>query len=275
MKKTALAACMRSDFKPQKNSDLLFTANVGEFFQSRHHSHICFADAAEGAEGGDTGGAEEGASDSVLGGDGDDNNNDNGHDKQDDKDDDQKKGEDGDDKDEKDDEDKDQGAPEAYELQLPEGMELDQELFDKFEPLFRDANLTNEQASKFASAFGEQLPVMMEQVQQDTIKSLTDTWTAKNQQWIEQLNSDSEFGGKDAKANFNVAKSVIDRFGGDEDGKKAIRSALNETGAGNHPEIMRLLYRVGKAMADDKLADLGESGGKGEVDLYPNSPNLK
>ncbi|WP_259556278.1 hypothetical protein [Vibrio harveyi] len=246
------------------------------FFKNRHSSHICFVDAGgsdTGGEGGDSGsdggeGADNGMppQDTLLGGEGgDDGEGDGGEDKGD-----KDTGEDDEGEDEE-----ETGAPEKYDLSLPEGMELDEEAFEKFEPLFREMNMTNEQASKFASAFGEHVGGLVESTQNKIVEDLHTKWNSVNQEWQDSIMSDEEFGGAKVKENLNIAKSVIDRFGGEKEEIEKIRGALNETGAGNHPEVMRLLYRVGKAMQDDKLGGgTGETGSK-EKNFFPNSPKLK
>jgi hypothetical protein len=44
MKKHNLGALVHSVFSAQKNSDILFTGDIGQHFKNRHSSHICFAD---------------------------------------------------------------------------------------------------------------------------------------------------------------------------------------------------------------------------------------
>lgn len=289
MKKSFLTESLSGIFNPQKNHDLLYTGDVQQFFKTRHSSHICFADdggadnpggedGADGADGADNpGGKDGGDPGSILGGDDNDNPDGDDPDKDKDKDDDEDKGDkDSDDDDENKDKDKETGAPEKYELSVPEGMELDEQALEKFEPLFREANMTNEQASKFAAAYGEHVNGMVERAQTETVQSLQDQWIQQNKTWQGELLKDKEFGGANAKENFNIAKSVIDRFGGTKEEIAEIRKAMNQTGAGNHPEVMRLLFRVGKAMQDDKIHDNGlENGGKQKADLYPNSPTMK
>ena len=51
-----------------------------------------------------------------------------------------------------------------------------------------------------------------------------------------------------------TAKSALDTFGND-----ALKSLLVETGFGNHPEIIRFMYRAGKAISEDSY--IGNSEG--------------
>jgi hypothetical protein len=53
-----------------------------------------------------------------------------------------------------------------------------------------------------------------------------------------------------------VAKKALDAFGTAE-----LRSLLNESGLGNHPEVIRFMFRAGKAISEDSMV----TGNKGEA----------
>jgi hypothetical protein len=53
-----------------------------------------------------------------------------------------------------------------------------------------------------------------------------------------------------------VAKKALDAFGTAE-----LRSLLNESGLGNHPEVIRFMFRAGKAISEDSMV----TGTKGEA----------
>ncbi len=52
--------------------------------------------------------------------------------------------------------------------------------------------------------------------------------------------------------NVELAKRVVDRFGTDP-----LKKSLSESGLGNHPELVRLLVRIGKSMSEDQLVIAG------------------
>mgnify|MGYP000700477353 CR=1 FL=1 len=66
-----------------------------------------------------------------------------------------------------------------------------------------------------------------------------------------------------------VAKKALDTFGTPE-----FRTLLNESGLGNHPEMIRMMFRAGKAISEDKFVPAGSGSPKGAKDaanaLYPN-----
>ena len=61
--------------------------------------------------------------------------------------------------------------------------------------------------------------------------------------WAEQARTDPEIGRNALPAALHAARQAVQRFGGDR-----LKKALEETGAGNHPEIIRAFCKVGRAM---------------------------
>lgn len=59
---------------------------------------------------------------------------------------------------------------------------------------------------------------------------------------------DSEYGGLDFHGNMRYARAAMLRF---DDGSLA--KILNETGFGSHPEVVRFMYRVGRALAEKDM----------------------
>ena len=73
---------------------------------------------------------------------------------------------------------------------------------------------------------------------------------------------DKEFGGPALAENLSVAKKALDAFGTAE-----LRTLLNESGLGNHPEIVRLFFRAGKAISEDRVV----TGSTGQAKAGPKS----
>lgn len=148
-------------------------------------------------------------------------------------------------------------APEKYEFKMPEGVELDQGMLDKVEPIFRELDLSNEQASKLTEAYAAQV--------QEANDQMINNWNQQQTQWAEDLKKDPEFGGANFDTNVEVAKEAIARFGDDD-----LKQALNETGMGNHPAFVKLFNRIGKSISEDAFSS-GEDDSQGSPSLYPNS----
>lgn len=65
---------------------------------------------------------------------------------------------------------------------------------------------------------------------------------------------DGEYGGTGFHDNMRYARAAILRF---DDGSLA--KILNETGFGSHPEVVRFMYRVGRALAEKDMPSAGRA----------------
>jgi len=139
-----------------------------------------------------------------------------------------------------------EGAPETYEFNTkvadaPE--ELDPEVVTAFGEVAKELDLPQDAAQKVidkvAPVMQARQAKMVEQVRVD---------------WANEAKADQEFGGENLNANLEVAKSSLNTFGTD-----ALKSLLQESGLGNHPEVIRFMYRAGKAISED--AYVGNSQG--------------
>jgi len=129
-----------------------------------------------------------------------------------------------------------------------EGVTLDQDALGEFKALAGDAKLTQEQAQKVVD-IGVKL-------QQKWAAQQTQTMEAARTQWAEASNTDKEFGGEKLAENLAVAKVALDKFGSPE-----LKQLLNDSGLGNHPEVIRFFYRAGRAISDDRVIGGGNGPG--------------
>ena len=139
-----------------------------------------------------------------------------------------------------------EGAPDKYEFNskvadAPD--ELDPEVLTAFGDVAKELNLPQDAAQKVLDKVA---PV----IQARQAKAIEQTKV----EWATQSKSDSEFGGENLTDNLDVAKASLDTFGTD-----ALKSLLQETGLGNHPEVIRFMYRAGKAISEDSY--VGNSQG--------------
>lgn len=143
---------------------------------------------------------------------------------------------------------KPEGAPEKYEFKAPEGKQLDAETVEAFSEVAKELNLTQDAAQKMLTAMSDKLGAR-QAAQVDAVRS----------QWAESSKSDKEFGGDKITENLSVAKKALDTFGTAE-----LRSLLNDSGLGNHPEVIRFMFRAGKAISEDRYVgpSTGSSTGK-------------
>lgn len=159
---------------------------------------------------------------------------------------------------------KTEGAPDQYEeFKAPEGQQFDPEVLTNFKEIAKDLNLSQEAAQKMLDKMG---PVVAQRQAQQV--------EALRNQWADQSTADKEFGGEKLNENLGVARKALDTFGSPE-----LKSLLNESGLGNHPEFIRLLYRAGKAISEDNFVGGNKSTGKAQptsqadyaASLYPSS----
>jgi hypothetical protein len=113
-------------------------------------------------------------------------------------------------------------APETYEFKAPEGRAFDSEVIAEYSKVAKELNLSQ----------------------------------AVRNGWSDSSKADKEFGGERLSENLSVAKKALDAFGTTE-----LRSLLNESGLGNHPEVIRFMFRAGKAISEDSMV----TGTKGEA----------
>lgn len=131
-----------------------------------------------------------------------------------------------------------EGAPEQYEFNAkvadaPE--ELDPEVLTAFGEVAKDLDLPQEAAQKVL----DKVAPVIQARQAKAVEQARADWATESQ-------SDEEFGGENLGANLEIAKSSLNAFGTD-----AFKSLLSESGLGNHPEVIRFMYRAGKAISED------------------------
>jgi len=141
-------------------------------------------------------------------------------------------------------------VPEKYDLQIPEGVNMDAAGVEAFAEFARDAGLTQDKAG---ALLAKMAPVMAQRQQQAV--------EAMHAEWAGQSKSDAEFGGDKLNENLAVAKRAMDKFGTPE-----LTKLLNESGMGNHPEIIRAFYRAGKAISEDRFV----GGGRATAPVDPS-----
>ena len=139
-----------------------------------------------------------------------------------------------------------QGAPDQYEFnkEVADAPHvLDPEVLTAFGEVAKDLDLPQDAAQKVldkvAPVIQAKQAKVLEQVKVD---------------WANDSQADKEFGGENLNDNLEVAKTALDAFG-----NQALKALLVETGFGNHPEIIRFMYRAGKAISEDSY--IGNSEG--------------
>lgn len=145
-------------------------------------------------------------------------------------------------------------VPEAYEkFSLPEGFEYDEGKAKEFGALAKELGLSQEKAQRLVTMYVGNL--------QQGLSAQMEAVTARNKGWQEAARSDKEFGGADFDKNLAIANEGLRRLGTPE-----LISYLEESGLGNHPEVVRLCWKAGKLAGEDHQPDGGDApGGRGAM----------
>jgi hypothetical protein len=150
-------------------------------------------------------------------------------------------------------------APDRYEFKSPEGVPLDADTVGEFSTVAKELNLPQDAAQKVIDKLAPKLAAQ-------NAKAINEAIKQANATWVEAVKVDTEFGGEKLNENLAVAKRGIERFASNEmrallepfDAKKNPKGM----GLGNNPEVIRLFYRVGKAISEDKFVAGGTAPSK-------------
>jgi hypothetical protein len=146
-------------------------------------------------------------------------------------------------------------VPDSYELQMPEGIELDKAAADEFTTIAKELKLDQAAAQKLADIAAKQA-----QRQVEAHTRLVETW-------VEQVKSDKDIGGDKLEENLGIARKALETFGTPE-----LRDVLNASGLGNHPEVIRAFVKAGKAISEDRFVTGAAKGNDTDPakKLFPN-----
>lgn len=146
-------------------------------------------------------------------------------------------------------------VPEKYDLKLPEKSHLQASDVDKIAVYAKERGLSNEQAQEILNRENEAVGKFIES-ERSRIEELT------QKEWVSQIKADKEIGGDGFAKNIEMAKRVVTKFA-----DQKLIDELEATGFGNHPELVRMLVRVGKQMSEDSLVLPGARPAKKEVSM--------
>lgn len=132
--------------------------------------------------------------------------------------------------------------PEKYELKLPDQSPVDPKRLESIAAEAKAGKMTQEQAQ----ALVDREHTMM--------SDLVESHHARVDGWMKESIADKEIGGPEINRNIELASRLVDTFG-----SPLLKKQLEDTGMGQHPELLRLLVRMGKAYGEDRLV----TGAKG------------
>lgn len=138
------------------------------------------------------------------------------------------------------------GVPEKYEFAAPEGMTLNEEMTGKFSEIAKGLGLNQENAQSLVNLGGELVQQVYSQIQE--------AWDTKREGWAAAALADKEIGADVAKGKDSAAARAFATIATPE-----MKAIFEETAIGDHPEVLRMFYRLSQRMKEDDF----ESGGAG------------
>lgn len=157
-------------------------------------------------------------------------------------------------------------VPDAYELTV-EGLDLDAAAIEEATPVFKELGLSNDQANKLMPEAAK----FRDRVADATLQSIVDAGAKQKADWAEATRSDPDIGGGKLDESLHLSAKALDALGyptGHE-----FRQALTDTGFGNHPEMVRMMRRIGEMVSEDGFPRPGATPASQlspEKRLYPN-----
>lgn len=131
-----------------------------------------------------------------------------------------------------------QTAPEHYVLKNANGEDVEPQELEMMSRMFKDVNLSQEQAQKLYSAYEKEQGSFIEQSQKEFNKMRDD--------WFNQTISDPQIGGQNIGQTKLCIKRVMQQCG-----NKELSEFLNKTGLGFNPAMVRFMTKVGELLGND------------------------
>lgn len=145
-------------------------------------------------------------------------------------------------------------APDEYAaFDMPEGVELDQDMLDKALPLMRESGMSQETAQKFVTLQAEAASKASDALSNQHVEQVN--------KWESDLKADAEIGGDKLNQTLANAKHALQQVGTPE-----LTKYLDDTGLSNHPELIRVFAKMGSLMQEDNPGAGNGSGNSGLTD---------
>jgi hypothetical protein len=150
-------------------------------------------------------------------------------------------------------------VPEKYELELPEGAEINSELMGELEPLLKGEKVSLEGANKLAALHLKGIEQAVANIETQAI--------AQDEAWEKELMT--ELGAK-APEELSFAAKARDTFF-----SKETRDFFDKHHIGSNPHFIKDLVKVGKRISESAIIEGGSQKGEGfdAKKMYPSMPN--
>lgn len=146
--------------------------------------------------------------------------------------------------------DKKDAAPETYEaFTLPDGMELDDTALAQAMPVFKELNLSQDNAQKLVSIYAELAAKTSEGIRTQQVADHTKLVS----EWTKATKAHPEFGGDKLPESRALVKKAIVALSDSPKEAAELTSMLNEWKLANNPLLFSLLARAGSKLSEDSL----------------------
>lgn len=126
----------------------------------------------------------------------------------------------------------------VYEFQLPEGVQFADGEVDEFKNVAKELKLPKDAAQKIVD-----IATKREQARSEAFANTV-------REWADTTKADKELGKEE---NLALAKKAIDTFGSPE-----LKTVLDSSGLGNHPEVVRAFLKIGRQISEDSIVGKGQ-----------------
>ena len=162
----------------------------------------------------------------------------------------------------------DHAVPETYELEAPDGFTVDPQALAVATPVFKELGLSNEQANKLMPVAAKFAAGLSDKLNAQILSQVR----ADRKAWLDTAMADREIGGANWKQTLAKGAFALDNLGFPKG--SPFRVLLDESGLGNHPEMIRAWAKVGRAIGEDgdfvRGAGTPHSRRDTAETLYPN-----
>lgn len=156
-------------------------------------------------------------------------------------------------------------AGEQIQLTVPEGFQIPAEAQAEFLKVLQSDATPQEKANQLIKMHTDALANM----QTGFDAAIDDHVATTAEAWAKEVESDKEIGGAKFKENVAVANKALNHFGSD-----SLKSFLKESGLANHPEMVKLFFRIGNQISEGQIVTGAASAGsqpRREDILYGNN----
>lgn len=149
-----------------------------------------------------------------------------------------------------------------YEIKLPEDTRLSDADKERIAQFAKEQGLSKDAAQKLVEDESRARDEYFSDLQNQH-KEMIDEWATA-------VKNDKELGGEKFNESVEMAKRVVTRFG-----TQQFMDDLDNSGYGNHPEVVRVFARIGRSMGDDIMVKPGShsAGDRTMEDLFYGSKN--